>query len=93
MFVPLQELEDQVPGSWYINVIAAYPEFRGKGSGSALMKFAESLAVEQKKNRLSLIVSNANQAAVRLYSKLGFEMIDQRPIEKRTGRMMVPNGY
>ena len=49
MFVPLQELEDQVPGSWYINVIAAYPEFRGKGSGSALMRFAESLAVEQNK--------------------------------------------
>ena len=82
MFVPLQELEGQVPGSWYINVIAAYPEFRGKGSGSALMNFAESLAIEQNKSRLSLIVSNASHAAMRLYSELGFAMIDKRPMVK-----------
>ena len=33
MFVPMQELENLVPGSWYVNVLAAYPDPRGKGRG------------------------------------------------------------
>ena len=31
---------------------------------------------------LSLIVSDANQVAVHLYRKLGFELVDKRPIVK-----------
>ena len=33
MFVPLQELEDRVPGTWYVNVLATLEEHRGKGYG------------------------------------------------------------
>jgi hypothetical protein len=25
MFVPLEELERSAPGTWYVNVLAAYP--------------------------------------------------------------------
>jgi hypothetical protein len=35
MFVPLQELENLAPGAWYVNVLAAYPEHRGRGHGTA----------------------------------------------------------
>ena len=31
MFVPLQELENLAPGTWYVNVLAVRPEFRGLG--------------------------------------------------------------
>jgi len=82
MFVPLQELEDQVPGSWYINVIATYPEFRGNGAATSLIKLAERLAIKDGRNKLSLIVSDASQDALRLYSELGFEEADKRPIVK-----------
>ena len=33
MFVPLQELENLAPGSWYVNVLAAYPERARQGPG------------------------------------------------------------
>ena len=30
MFVPLQELENLAPGTWYINVLATFPEHRSE---------------------------------------------------------------
>ena len=41
MFVPLQELEDFAPGTWYVNVLAFYPEFRGRGLGTRLLGLAD----------------------------------------------------
>lgn len=82
MFVPLQELEDQVSGSWYINVIATYPDFRGRGAATSLLKLAEQLAIEDGKDTLSLIVSNASREALRLYTGLGFEQVDKREMVK-----------
>jgi hypothetical protein len=35
MFVPLQELENLAPGTWYVNVLAAYPEHRSQGHGTS----------------------------------------------------------
>ena len=46
MFVPLQQLEDLAPGTWYINVLACYPEYRGRGFGSGLLAIAEELAID-----------------------------------------------
>jgi hypothetical protein len=37
MFVPLQELENLAPGTWYVNVLAAYPQWRNKGFGTTLL--------------------------------------------------------
>jgi hypothetical protein len=31
MSVPLEELERLAPGTWYVNVLAAYPRWRGRG--------------------------------------------------------------
>ena len=33
LFRPLQELENQALDSWYVNVLACYPEHRGEGPG------------------------------------------------------------
>ena len=49
MFVPLQELENLAPGTWYVNVLAAYPEHRGKGYGRALLGIAERIAASEKR--------------------------------------------
>src|SRR5262249_51396009 len=37
MCVPLQELENLAPGSWYINVLAVRPRFRRVGLGRHLL--------------------------------------------------------
>lgn len=82
MFVPLQELEALVPGTWYVNVLATYPEYRGKGYGSELLSIAERLAIETGKSGLSIIVSDANRGALRLYERSGYAELATRPIVK-----------
>ena len=79
MFVPLQELEDLVPGTWYVNVLAAYPDARGNGHGRALLGIADRLAAAGNRPGLSIIVSDANTAARRLYERCGYRETARRP--------------
>jgi len=84
MFVPLQALEDLAPNTWYINVVAVYPEFRGRGVGSQLLERAEALARESNRPALSLIVADANVGARRLYARAGFREVATRPMVKES---------
>lgn len=86
MFVPLQELENLAPNTWYINVLAAYPEHRGCGYGTELLKIADELAGATGKAGLSLIVSDANKDARRLYLRCGYEEAGRRPMVKNGWR-------
>ena len=72
MFVPLQELENLAPATWYVNVLAAYPEHRGKGYGSALLALADRIAAYMAKRGLSIIVADTNVGARRLYERCGY---------------------
>ena len=69
LFVPLVVLENQAPGTHYVNVLAVLPEFRRCGVASRLL----ARAVEEAGERpLSLIVSDANVGARATYAALGF---------------------
>jgi len=82
MFVPLQQLEDLAPGTWYVNVLASLPGHRGKGLGAALLDVAEQLAVEAGRGGLSIIVADANTGARRLYARTGYIERARRPMVK-----------
>lgn len=82
MFVPLQQLENLAPGTWYINVLAARPEFRGRGLGTRLIQLAEEKAAEAGCLGLSIIVSDANRGARRLYERCGCAETATRPMVK-----------
>lgn len=82
LFVPLQQLEDRAPGTWYINVLATYPEHRGRGFGTQMLVIAEQLARETGKPGLSLIVADSNTGARRLYERQGFSEHSRRPMVK-----------
>lgn len=82
MFVPLQELEDLVPGTWYVNILASYPEFRGQGYGRQLLDIAGRLATDTSRRGLSIIVSDRNTGARRLYERTGFAEVATRPMVK-----------
>ena len=82
MFVPLQQLEDLAAGTWYVNVLAAYPEYRGKGFGAELLSIAEQLAADTNRVGLSIIVSDANTGARRLYERQGYTETAMRPMVK-----------
>lgn len=82
MFRPLQELEDLAPNTWYVNVLAAFPEHRGKGYGSDLLAMAGKLALATDRGGLSIIVSDANTGARRLYERSGYVETATRPMHK-----------
>ena len=82
MFVPLQELENLAPGSWYVNALAVLPGYRGRGVGSHLLREAERRAAETGATELSIIVSNANPGAERLYEATGYLLCAERPMIK-----------
>jgi ribosomal protein S18 acetylase RimI-like enzyme len=82
MLVPLQELMNLALGTWYVHVLAAYPEYRGKGQGSALLALADCLAEAGGKRGLSLIVSDTNTGARRLYESFGYQEAGQRKMVK-----------
>ncbi len=82
MFVPLQELENLAPGTWYVNVLATYPEYRRRGHGTRLLGLAEGLAVAAGRRGLSIIVSDANAGARRLYEGRGYRVAAERAMVK-----------
>jgi len=82
MFAPLQELENLAPGSWYVNVLAAYPEERGRGHGTALLGLADRLAAELGHAGMSIIVADTNTGARRLYERSGYREAARRAMVK-----------
>ncbi len=82
IFRPLIELENLAPSTWYVNILAAYPEHRGRGFGVRLLALAEDLACEQGVSAMSLIVASANAGARRLYERTGYAETARRPIVK-----------
>ncbi len=82
LFKPLQELEDHAPATWYINVLAVMPAFRNKGLGSQLLTFAEKIGQNHAAQGMSIIVSDANAGARRLYERHGYREKASRPMVK-----------
>jgi ribosomal protein S18 acetylase RimI-like enzyme len=82
MFVPLQELENLAPRTWYVNVLATCPQYRGQGYGTLLLGIADRLAAATGSIGLSIIVSDANAGARRLYQRCGYRELATRPMVK-----------
>lgn len=72
VLVPLHELMNLAPDTWYVHAVAAYPRHTGRGYGSALLAQAERLAAAAGKSNVSLIVSDTNAGARRLYERSGY---------------------
>lgn len=82
VLVPLQGLEDMIPGTWYLNVVATREAHRGQGLGRELIALAEEIAHALQKRGVSLIVADTNVGARKLYAALGYRELAQRPMVK-----------
>jgi ribosomal protein S18 acetylase RimI-like enzyme len=76
---PLVRLEAKAPGSWYVNVLATFPEFRRQGIASRLLAIAEQKGREEGAPSLSVIVGSWNEAAARLYASAGYSATAREP--------------
>ena len=82
VLVPLHELMNLAPGTWYVHAVAAYPQHTGQGYGSALLAQAERFAAAAGKSTVSLIVSDTNAGARRLYERCGYAEMARRKMVK-----------
>lgn len=60
----------------YIQTVCVAPEYRGRGIGSALVRFAEERIWDDAPN-VFLCVSDFNAAARRLYERLGYAVVGE----------------
>lgn len=91
---PLIELERCAPESFYVNMLAVYPECRQRGIGTDLMENVDRLTVESGSAVSSIQVFEENHGAVRLYRRLGYRVVDKRnsiphPCQVRGGRIFL----
>ena len=70
-------LDDQTPSL----AISLYPEYRGKGIGTILMKKMLDLLQKDGYRQVSLSVQKENAGAIHLYQKTGFETACVAPDE------------
>ena len=75
---PYSVLEED--NSWYICGMALHEACRGRGAGSALLKLAEQQAEENGFDKLSLIVFEQNEGAVRLYLRKGYREVARETV-------------
>jgi ribosomal protein S18 acetylase RimI-like enzyme len=76
---PLVKLEAKAPGSWYVNVLATFPEFRRRGIGGQLLAVAEGKGREEGAPSLSVIVASWNEGSGRLYQSAGYSALASEP--------------
>jgi ribosomal-protein-alanine N-acetyltransferase len=60
----------------YIQTLGIKPEWRNKGIGSRILKFAEEMILKKAPN-VFMCVSSFNNEAQRLYERLGYETIGE----------------
>jgi ribosomal protein S18 acetylase RimI-like enzyme len=78
MFVPLQELENLAPSTWYVNVLAVVPELRNRKLGWQLLDLADETGLSLGLRGMSVIVSDTNAGAQRLYERHGYRVAATR---------------
>lgn len=79
LFRPLVELENEAVPSWYVNILATFPEARGQGAARRLLTDAEDQAKVLGHSRMSIITSDDNPA-LRLYENVGYRQLTRLPV-------------
>ena len=77
IIVPLIELENEAPETFYVNALAVFPEYQRLGVARALMHRAEEKVGPK---GMSLIVEDQKTDARQLYENLGYEERTSRPV-------------
>lgn len=72
------ELDDGVP-SGYLHAFRVRPELRGQGIGTQLLRRAEVALRERNLDRAVVAVARDNQGALRLYKRLGYQILIKDP--------------
>ena len=78
--VPIEELEAEANGLWFVSMVGVHKPWRGRGAGSVLLDQAETQAQQTRAHGLGLIVGDANTGARKLYESRGYSVKASRPM-------------
>jgi ribosomal protein S18 acetylase RimI-like enzyme len=71
--------EDETqPGEYYIDCLAVFPQYQGKGIAKTLIRALFERAASLGYNNVGLLVSKGNEKAQKLYAGLGFEVVGEK---------------
>ena len=76
----LFDLDHFLVDTYYVNMIAVFPQHRRSGAGRALMLEAERLARQSGLRAIGLTTFEADAGLIAFYSKLGFAIRERRSI-------------
>ena len=85
---PIEELEAEAAGRWFISMLGVHAGWRGKGVGSGLLAIADAKCAETTASGAALIVEDANDGARRLYERKGYAVRSRRKMVKFAGSGM-----
>jgi len=77
---PIEELEAEANGTWFISMLGVHVGWRSKGIGSQLLEVADVKRDETDASGVSLIVEDTNDGARRLYERHGYAVSISRPM-------------
>jgi len=72
----------------YLEDLFVVPRFRGHGIGRVLLSFLARLAARRGCGRLDWAVIDSNEPAVRFYTRLGAQALDDRTTYRLTGEAL-----
>jgi len=73
--LPLAFMREASADEYFINTLAVFPDFQGKGIGTYLLSYAENKAREMHYNKCALSVEVSNPRARTLYERLGYRIM------------------
>jgi ribosomal protein S18 acetylase RimI-like enzyme len=82
---PIEELEAEANGQWFISMLGVHLKWRGRGVGSQLLEIADVKRTETNASGVALIVEDSNEGARRLYERRGFGVRTSRPMVNYPG--------
>jgi ribosomal protein S18 acetylase RimI-like enzyme len=68
------------PQQGHLAQIVVLPQYQGQGVGQALLRYSQARLIDRKFRTLSLIVSQANYPALKLYQAMGFQSVLTFPV-------------
>lgn len=77
---PFVALEKLSVDTWFVNALAVFAEGQNRGIGSQLLTAAEELAQASGFREMSIQVYSQNKGAVRLYERLGYQLVASEPV-------------
>lgn len=72
--------DETEPGEIYIDNVAIFPEFRGKGIGTEIFQFIIEEYADKKNQTIGLLVDLNKPRAQKLYESLGFKVIGEKQL-------------